>query len=98
MDERLIRIADHYGLNSQLNILQEECAELIQAVSKYQRHDKFNSIIYENDKKHLAEEIADVEVMINQIKYMMNLAAVVDSWKEKKICRQLERMDGEAHG
>jgi NTP pyrophosphatase (non-canonical NTP hydrolase) len=30
--------ADYYGLDRQMNILQEECAELIQAVSKVRRY------------------------------------------------------------
>lgn len=36
-DARIERIAEHYGMEAQLDVLQEECAELIQAVSKYKR-------------------------------------------------------------
>lgn len=36
-DLRIYQISKQYGMESQLNILQEECAELIQAISKYRR-------------------------------------------------------------
>jgi len=41
-----------------MSILQEECAEVIQAVSKVRRFGKENNI------EELCKEIADVEVMI----------------------------------
>ena len=90
MDERIKKIADHYGLNSQLNILQEELAELIQAVSKYRR----------GDSSHIIEEIVDVEIMLDQIKYLLGLFIIVDCRhydfiRETKIRRQLKRIDEE---
>lgn len=89
IDERIFKIADHYGVNSQLDILQEECAELIQAVSKYRRTNDPNAF----DRMHLEEEIADVEIMIAQIKYLMNLSEKdIRGIKNTKLERQLERM------
>lgn len=89
-DERLKQIADHYGLYSQLSILQEECAELIQAASKYKR----NRLI--DDYQHIVEEIADVEIMIAQVKYLLKMPNYhVDGVKEEKIKRQLERIKNE---
>ena len=90
IDERLKQIADHYGLDEQLNILQEECAELIQAASKYKR----NRLI--DDYQHIVEEIADVEIMIAQVKYLLKMPNYhVDGVKEEKIKRQLERIQNE---
>ena len=93
IDERLSQIADHYGLDKQLDMLQEECAELIQAVSKYKR----------TRTTAIVEEMADVYIMLYQITYLLNKeAASVDvedfiaMWIEKKIRRQLERMKGGA--
>lgn len=90
MDERLIRIADHYGLESQLDMLQEECAELIQAISKYKR----------NGSSGIVEEMADVFILLDQVIYLLNKqAAAIDVedfivlWMEKKIRRQLERIE-----
>ena len=61
-----------YGKTAQLNMIKEEsaelikaCAELIQAVSKYERNPCFETI------DHLAEEIADVEIMIEQAKIIL---------------------------
>lgn len=89
VDERIFKIADNYGVNSQLDILQEECAELIQAVSKYRRTNNPNVF----DRMHLEEEIADVEIMIAQIKYLMKLSEKdIRGIKDTKLERQLERM------
>ena len=95
MDDRLKTIADHYGLDSQLNILQEELSELIQAVSKYRR----------GDQSHILEEIVDVEIMLDQINYLLGLFEIVDCRhydcksktviRERKIRRQLRRIQEE---
>ncbi len=90
IDERLKKIADHYGLNSQLDILQEECAELVQAVSKYRRGGS-NLLVL--------EELADVEIMVAQIRYLAGKnSTIIDEIKEKKIRRQLDRIAGEDNG
>ena len=95
IDERLKQIADHYGLDAQLNMLQEECAELIQAVSKYKRTGKF---------ENLDEEITDVKILLKQIDYLLDLQFIgwikhsdeaYKYWSEKKITRQLERIQNE---
>ena len=77
-------IADTYGLESQLRQLQEECAELIVAVSK--------SFKAEKTMTNLFEEIADVEIMIAQIKYLTCSNGQVDAWIQRKIERQLQRI------
>ena len=92
MDKRLFKIANHYGLDSQLDMLQEECAELIQAVSKYKR----------NGSSGIVEEMADVFIMLNQVIYLLNkentavdVDVFINLWMEKKIRRQLERIESE---
>ena len=87
-----MKIADHYGLDSQLDMLQEECVELIQAVSKYKR----------NGSCEIVEEMADVFIMLNQVIYLLNkentavdVDVFIDLWMEKKIRRQLERIESE---
>lgn len=94
MDDRLKTIADYYGLGSQLNILQEELSELIQAVSKYRR----------GDQSHILEEIADVEIMLDQVKYLLGNPEIprsliyesIQGIKEDKLKRQLGRIQEEA--
>lgn len=89
-EDRIRKIADYYGLYAQLDMLQEECAELIQAVSKYKRKRVTN----------IFEEMADVFIMLDQIIYLLNkevasvdVEELIALWMEKKIRRQLERIN-----
>ena len=52
--------------NEILAILQEECAEVIQAVSKINRfgYTSINPRDYENNRQHLEEEIGDLICMV----------------------------------
>jgi NTP pyrophosphatase (non-canonical NTP hydrolase) len=78
-----------WGINSQLGMLMEECAELIQATHKCVRKGSVNKEVWDN----LAEEMADVEIMIEQIKLGMDwhlLEPKVREIKEKK----LKRLEG----
>lgn len=52
--------AIHYGRNQQINHFTEELAELIQAFA-------------EESATHIAEEIADVEIMVEQMEYLLPL-------------------------
>lgn len=60
ISELNLKSAEHYGLQLQMNHFTEELAELIQAVA-------------ELDPKHIAEELADVEVMVEQMEYLLTL-------------------------
>lgn len=72
-----------FGLKNQLDMLQEECAELIVAISHYKR-DRPGSTI------NLSEEIADVHIMMNQIILATHLG--VEFFKEQKLQRLKERI------
>ena len=93
IDLRLARIAEHYGLEPQLNLLQEECAELIHAVSKYRR----DGMKLESVPSGLIEEIADVEIMLAQARILLgdHVEHAIDISKNDKIKRQLERIESE---
>lgn len=78
--------ADYYGLDRQMNILQEECAELIQAVSKVRRYGL-------SREENLIEEMADVEVMMDQIKILLNIPEdKIRDFKITKTERELKRI------
>ena len=79
INEDLKCIADHYGRIHQLEKLKEELNELIEAI---------NSM---NDVA-IIEEIADVEIMTNQLKYLMRAERLVELYKDYKIQRQLARI------
>lgn len=81
---------DHYGTTAQTYMLMEECAELIQAVSKYNRKCE--------GSKNLMEEIADVEIMIEQVKMILERDGYkncrqevqeIKSWKLDRLERRL---------
>lgn len=96
-DEKTKKIADHYGMESQIDILQEECAELVQAVSKYKRGK-------DDDFSHLLEEMADVTIMIEQVLYLLEKrmnaeeSSAYDAYFafiDKKLDRQIKRIEDE---
>ena len=68
-------------------IAMEECAELIQAISKAKRG--------KLDKKNLAEEIADVIICIDWIQDTYGIRSTdVYNWMEKKKERIVTRLNG----
>ena len=96
----IVAIAEHYGYESQSRQLIEEMAELIVAINKLWRVEKFcdrknimdvKGFSYP-EVKEIIEEIADVENMLAQIKYLLGCQDEVELEKEKKILRQLERI------
>lgn len=91
-----IKVAGFYGYEAQSNQLVEECAELIQAVNKYRRArglGQSTPVELMEAKDNLIEEIADVEVMLDQIKYLLKVHELdIQAVKDKKMSRTLERM------
>ena len=85
---KAIQIADYYGKEPQLGMAQEECAELIQAISKVRRKGETKDAI-----DHLAEEIADVRIMCAQLEELFGVRASVAWRMHQKLERQLERIE-----
>lgn len=85
----IYRIAEHYGLGNQLFKTEEELSELLEAVTEYL--DDPNA----HTAGHVIEEIADVEIMLEQLKFLKFPRESVDSVKRYKIQRQLERIQKE---
>lgn len=80
----LRKAVDEYGKESQLIMAMEEMSELIQALSKNIRG-------YANED-NVAEEIADVEIMLNQLKLIFNNEQQVKRWYADKVIRLSERL------
>jgi NTP pyrophosphatase (non-canonical NTP hydrolase) len=92
MKNKLKEIADYYKLDTQSRQLNEELAELIQANSKYSRYSENNSMNWEY-LQNMCEEIADVQIMIEQMLYLLDIDnKAIEKIKMKKIDRQLERI------
>ena len=83
------QILEHYGIESQRRILVEECAELIQAVSKVERNGSTTETI-----RNLFAEIADVEIMLEQVKHHYSEWGT-ERLIDYKLNRQLKRMESE---
>ena len=85
IDESVIdRSVDHYGEEIQSTVCMEECAELIQAISKAKRG-KIN-------RDNMIEEIADVLICIEMLKQMYMISdEKINKWIEKKQAREAER-------
>lgn len=89
--------AKYYGYEAQSNQLVEECAELIQAVNKYRRagaHLGQPTEATENVAlNNLVEEIADVELMLEQVKYLLQIPEDdIVAVKQYKVNRTVERI------
>ena len=80
-------ILNHYGITEQVSKLKEECRELIEAADGY--------INGTDSKAHFLEEMADVEVMLDQMKLHFNAQDKVDEIKRFKVKRQLGIMERE---
>lgn len=91
MDEDIKKIADFYGYENQSHILIEEMAELTQAIIKMYRK-KWLADDVEEEVRHIKEEIADVEICLDQIKYLLECDDL-DEIKRYKIDRQKRIME-----
>lgn len=105
----LITILDHYGRKAQRRQAVEELSELIQAICKYDRinytfgeceDDPEKLEKAENAYKNLLGEIADVIVMIEQLKIMVGERnrTRIENIIDEKIKRQLDRIKAEREG
>ena len=85
----------HYGPQNQMMMVLEENAELSQAITKYIRSTKkgrFNEII--KARKNVVEEIADVLIVIEQLKIMLDIQNYeINCIKDYKLNRLKERIE-----
>ena len=85
--EKLYKFAiERYGDEAQINQGIEEMAELIQAINKFRRNP------CEETLKGIAEEIADVEIMLEQYKIIFGATLPVNRIKSNKLQRLAERL------
>ena len=99
MDKKVFGIADKVGKEEVLCQLSEECSELIQSCLKYLRATKgLTPKTEEETRENLFEELADVLINIEQIKYLFNkelgeggAEAIVGKWYDYKIDRWYRR-------
>ena len=66
-----------YGCKMQATVAIEEMSEVIKEITKMQRG--------ELNREHMAEEIADARIMMEQMCQMLNINDSVESWMDYKI-------------
>ena len=87
MKDKIQTIADHYGIKKQLRQLAEECSELAVEASHSARKGTTVKII---------EEIADVQIMIEQIIYLAKIDLCdIEDCINYKLDRQMKRIKEE---
>lgn len=89
--DNIKKILNHYGFENQREILVEECAELIQAVSKLKR--KNERVSY-----NFLEELADVSIMIEQMLSALTKDELMtfEQYRHDKIKRQIRWINNES--
>lgn len=94
MKKDLLKIINHYGLMPQLKYFQTEVFELNEAIIGYEND--YEGLNLGNDTNHIAEEIADVLVLLFQFNEYYGLDIDdISKIMDNKIKRQLERIKNE---
>lgn len=101
--EDLLKIINTYGISSQLKYFQSEVFELNEAIINYELK---STVEYEiplteiiGAKDHIAEEIADVMVMLEQFKLYYGISSEeITKIFWNKVDRQINRIEKEKKG
>jgi len=86
--DHVYRMAWEKWGESQFVVLMEECCELSQVASKFYRGTE--------DIQHLAEEIADVEIMCQQMRWIYRDCSLNDLISETKL-RKMARLESKLY-
>ena len=102
LKEDLLKIINHYGVNAQQRQFAEEVFELQEAIYQYIAQKEAcenigcSRIHIDKCKEHIAEEIADVMIMLNQFKAYYDIPnETILVFMRGKVNRQLERIKNE---
>ena len=96
MKDKLLQIINHYGVDKQLKYIHSEYFELDEAIFDYEKmifwgNGEANSFV-----RQIAEEIADVMVMLKQFQYYYDIEdSKIEKIMLEKIDRQLGRIEEE---
>ena len=92
--QTMIEQAEQFGLENRILQCKEEAAELIQALCKYQRIQQGDKTCHVDifPEYMIAEEMADIEICIEQLKHLLGNAEQIEQIKEGKIQRTEHRL------
>ena len=86
--EILKKAIEAYGEREQSTVAMEECGELIRAINKMHRNQSVEN------RNELISEIADVQIMIEQLVLMYKLNPInIQRMKDYKISRLKDRLE-----
>lgn len=88
MKQLLERVITANGMKKQVDIAIEELSELMKAICKVKRH----SYTQRDCLVNLAEEMADVEIVLAELKLMFDNEDDVKEWKDYKLDRLEKRL------
>lgn len=95
--DKLLAIIEHYELEKQLKYIHTEYFELDEAIIDY-CDDEYTYMdeVEKNHQEHIAEELADIMVMLKQFQYYFDIEdEEIEKIMDSKIDRQLDRIEGE---
>lgn len=84
-DAILRKALETYGSSAQINMVFEEMSELQKELCKHLRG--------KDNRTEIAEEIADVEIMLTQMKYLFGCESLVQDFHQQKIERLAHRLE-----
>jgi len=90
-----IKIVEHYGVKAQIPVWIEEMSELTKELCKWSRnYDRLEGDIDEQLLKAIKEEITDVTICLDQLKFMIQYGEteLMKDYKFK-VDRQLKRIE-----
>ncbi|MDF2563751.1 MAG: hypothetical protein K0Q53_146 [Massilibacillus sp.] len=87
IDKDLKTIANHFKYDNQKSKTIEEAEEFLEALEEYHNNKNVKNL------EHLTEEIADLEICLSQLKYLIGINQYVEEVKQQKIQRTLERIE-----
>lgn len=88
-DEILKNALKHYGANSQRIVAIEEMSELIKELCKV----LCKVARGEENAAHIAEEIADVRIMLDQMEILFDCAGAAAAYQAAKVERLRKRLE-----
>ena len=99
MNEKFLEIINYYGARPQLKYLQSEVFELNEAIIEAEEFKKFNDRYNIFNFQNIAEEIADVVVMLKQFQHYYNISdeQIMENI-DYKVERQLQRIKEQKNG
>lgn len=74
-----------WGVEHQSTVAIEEMSEVIKEITKMLRGDL--------DREHMAEEVADARIMLEQICQILNINDSADAWMDYKIAALKRRLE-----